>query len=94
MPSVRVKLWRELNEALEKHGDPACRENPDLFDLDLYTDPTTKRIAEKAAKEVCLNCPVRFECAGYAMAAGEEAMVWGALTPAEREAIKINNKLL
>ena len=88
MPNLRVKLWRELNDALELIGDPECRTNPDLFDLDLYTDPQTKKMAEEVAKELCLRCPVRLKCAGYALAAQEEAMVWGALTPADREAMK------
>lgn len=88
MPNLRVKLWRELNDALDAMGEPECRKNPDLFDLDLYTDPQTKKMAEQVAKEMCFRCPARLECAGYALASGEEAMVWGALTPAEREGMK------
>jgi WhiB family redox-sensing transcriptional regulator len=88
MPNLRVKLWRELNDALDTIGEPECRTSPDLFDLDLYTDPQTKKMAEQVAKEMCSRCPAKTQCVGYALVSGEEAMVWGGLTPAEREGMK------
>lgn len=88
MSNLRVKLWRELNEAIDAIGEPECRLNPDLFDLDLYPDPQTKKIAETTAKQACARCPAKAVCAAYAIAAGEEAMIWGGLTPNERERLR------
>jgi len=39
---------------------------------------------EVAAKEVCLSCPVRAECAAHALVAREPYGVWGGFTEAER----------
>ena len=42
-----------------------------------------------AALEVCAGCPVRRECADYAVAAGPRlGGVWGGLTAAERARIR------
>ena len=40
---------------------------------------------EAAAKEVCMRCPVRAECATHALAVREPYGVWGGLTEDERE---------
>jgi WhiB family redox-sensing transcriptional regulator len=39
---------------------------------------------EHAAKQVCLSCPVRAECASHALSAREPYGVWGGFTEAER----------
>lgn len=85
MPSLRAKLWKELNEAIDDIGVPECRENPDIFDLELYPDWATKRFAEITAKSICERCPAIKACAAYALAAGEVSNIWGGLTPTERE---------
>jgi hypothetical protein len=88
MSNLRVKLWNELNVILDEIEEPECRRNPDLFDLDLYVDQGTKRLAEAQAKSYCAVCPAKTACALYAVAANEEAMIWGGLTPNERDALK------
>lgn len=40
--------------------------------------------AYAAAKAVCARCPVRAECAAYAVENDERHGVWGGLTPDER----------
>ena len=40
---------------------------------------------EASAKEVCMRCPVRTECAAHALAVREPYGVWGGLTEDERE---------
>ncbi len=39
---------------------------------------------EALARRICQGCPVRAECAGHALAAGEEYGVWGGLTEGDR----------
>ncbi|MFD0634201.1 WhiB family transcriptional regulator [Catenulispora yoronensis] len=39
---------------------------------------------EQAAKRICAGCPVREECAAFAVALGERHGTWGGLTDKER----------
>lgn len=41
----------------------------------------------RAAKAVCLGCPVRSECLAYAVEHGERFGVWGGLSERERRAL-------
>ena len=64
----------------------ACRG----VDSSLFFHPEGERGAarssrEAAAKEVCMRCPVRVECAAHALAVREPYGVWGGLTEDERE---------
>jgi len=66
----------------------ACRG----VDSSLFFHPEGERGAarsarEAAAKEVCMRCPVRAECATHALAVREPYGVWGGLTEDEREAM-------
>ncbi len=66
----------------------ACRG----VDSSLFFHPEGERGAarsarEAAAKEVCMRCPVRAECAAHALAVREPYGVWGGLTEDEREAM-------
>jgi WhiB family redox-sensing transcriptional regulator len=59
-------------------------------DSSLFFHPEGERGAarssrETAAKEVCMNCPVRRECAEHALRVHEPYGVWGGLTEDERE---------
>ena len=38
------------------------------------------------AKQVCADCPVRTECAHFALSNDERHGVWGGMTPPERRA--------
>ena len=42
----------------------------------------------RKAKAMCQTCPVIFECATYALAAGEEHGVWGGLSANELRQIR------
>jgi WhiB family transcriptional regulator, redox-sensing transcriptional regulator len=64
----------------------ACRG----VDSSLFFHPEGERGAarsarEVAAKEVCMRCPVRAECAAHALSVREPYGVWGGLTEDERE---------
>lgn len=63
----------------------ACRGQPELFfHPPGERDPRwTQR--EAAAKRVCAACPVRRECAAFALASEEPYGTWGGVTARERE---------
>jgi WhiB family redox-sensing transcriptional regulator len=66
----------------------ACRG----VDSSLFFHPEGERGAarsarEASAKEVCMRCPVRAECATHALTVREPYGVWGGLTEDEREAM-------
>jgi WhiB family redox-sensing transcriptional regulator len=66
----------------------ACRKS----DSELFFSPdgergTAKRRRERAAKAICACCPVREDCAAYAIGNRERYGVWGGLSEYERELI-------
>ena len=66
----------------------ACRQ----ADGELFFSPdgergTAKRRRERAAKAICASCPVRDDCAAYAVRNHERYGVWGGLSEHERELI-------
>ena len=66
----------------------ACRQ----ADGELFFSPdgergTAKRRRERAAKAICADCPVRDDCAAYAIRNHERYGVWGGLSEHERELI-------
>lgn len=79
-------LYTELLQAKERVGETPCENDPELF----FTDPESFNHLRtlKYAVTICRECPVRVECATYAIEAGEEFGVWGGLTPKERKLIR------
>lgn len=70
-------------------------------DSSLFFHPEGERGAarsarETSAKEVCMRCPVRAECAAHALAVREPYGVWGGLTEDEREELmgRARNRLI
>ena len=43
--------------------------------------------ADRAAKEICQDCPVINKCLDYALSANEPVGVWGGLTTSERQSL-------
>ena len=65
----------------------ACRyEDPELF-FPIGTSGPALETAE-AAKQVCRACTVREQCLRLALSSGQDAGIWGGLTPMERRAVK------
>jgi WhiB family redox-sensing transcriptional regulator len=63
----------------------ACRGK----DILLFFGPDGERqpereIRERKAKAVCVGCPVRIECLGYAISRPEKYGTWGGLNEEER----------
>jgi len=68
------------------HDQARCRETDATVFFHPYNARGNSREArERAAVAVCAQCPVRQQCAAYAMAAYEPYGVWGGLTETERE---------
>ena len=66
----------------------SCR----TVDPNLFFHPEGERGASRAArdrsaKQVCLSCPVRPQCAAHALAVREPYGVWGGMSEDDREAI-------
>lgn len=87
VPAVRL-AWREP-AGLRRHGvaepesfmaSAVCREvDPELF---FAREKDRREVRE--AKKVCERCPVRVDCAEYAIRRPELMGIWGGLTDRER----------
>ncbi len=67
--------------------DALCRGLPsDVFYPPDNERGGSKRRREDHAKRICLACPVLEVCRSHALDVGEPYGVWGAMTPAERQA--------
>jgi WhiB family transcriptional regulator, redox-sensing transcriptional regulator len=52
------------------------------YDPEIFFDPTAR--AERRAKSICAQCPVRLDCLAYALSVRAEFGVWGGLNGKER----------
>lgn len=70
----------------QEHG--SCREaDPTLFFHPQNERGSSRNRRDRTAKRICAGCPVRMECADYAVRAREPYGVWGGLSEEEREQI-------
>lgn len=73
----KVEAFAELLELPAFFSDASCvGEDPEIFDGETLSDIVT-------AKRICNGCPIRDECAKWAMQT-QDFGVWGSLTPNER----------
>jgi hypothetical protein len=85
VPAAAVDAWVRLQLALAVlDGPPACATSPERWWATAATPGGSAAQAEAVAW--CVGCPVRVECAAYAIAAAERFGIWGGTTPAERRA--------
>jgi WhiB family redox-sensing transcriptional regulator len=89
MPALLLKLPRPVAESWDWQLDAACRDaDPAVF---FYLDnergePRADRV--RAAKKICLRCPVRARCLNYALDARETHGIWGGYTGDERRKLR------
>lgn len=80
-PQPIAALWEWQESAACRHTNSA----------QFYSPPgergEARRTREDRAREICDGCPVRVECARFALAIGEEHGFWGGMT--DRERIKV-----
>ena len=90
-----MSLRNEFDRAVVEE-EPECQNDPNLFDPDYYPskksynsyvfpDLEFRDYAIKAAKKICADCPLVDLCLQVALTYKEPAMIWGGLTPDERE---------
>jgi len=85
------KLYSELMLSIRNLDEPApCEERYLLYFPE--GDAAFIRSAQKEAKAVCQTCPVIQKCLDYAISANEPEGVWGGLTVAERELLRLAKK--
>lgn len=72
-----------LAEELQWQLQGACNG----MDPEVFQPHKHDRVTTKAAKRVCLSCPVVLECRNWALTRHEIAGMWGGLTEADRIAI-------
>ena len=82
-----VRTRKEEKKVSDWRDRAACRdEDPELF-FPIGTDGPALAQAERA-KSVCRQCRVIEQCLAWALAAGEDAGIWGGLTAEERRALR------
>ncbi|WP_331712348.1 WhiB family transcriptional regulator [Rhodococcus sp. EPR-157] len=79
VPTEEVWAWQRSGNC---HGYASSV----FFPSESLRGPQRHR-AETEAKRICSNCPVRVECANYALAHHEPHGIWGGTTPKERALI-------
>lgn len=64
----------------------ACRDaDPSIFFHPEGERGSARRNRDRAAQQICSQCPVLDQCRSHALAAQESYGVWGGLTEIERE---------
>tara|TARA_R110000868_G_scaffold234537_1_gene488218 strand:- start:1434 stop:1745 length:312 start_codon:yes stop_codon:yes gene_type:complete len=83
------RLYEVLKEAIDgaKSLPPCQVTDPEIWFADIDAGFNHARLA----KQFCSTCPVKRQCAEYAIAAVELHGIWGGTTPRERE--KFRNPL-
>jgi WhiB family transcriptional regulator, redox-sensing transcriptional regulator len=72
---------------MDWRSQAACiDEDPELFFPIGTTGPAVEQ--SDAAKRICARCDVREPCLEFALAANQDAGVWGGLTEDERRTLK------
>ena len=83
-------LYEALKEAIEESPElPACQvTDPEIWFADIDVGFNHARLAKK----FCDSCPVKRQCAEYAIAALEPHGIWGGTTPRERIAVRTEKR--
>lgn len=85
--SFRYTATRWGADVADWRDNASCRDqDPELFFS--VGEGASARAQDDEAKSVCDRCPVVAECLDWAIDAGVDDGIWGAMTPAERRAFK------
>jgi hypothetical protein len=91
MSHRQSKLYSELTLSIRNlDREPPCVERYLLYYPE--GDEAFVKSCDREAKAVCQTCPVIQKCLDYAISANEPEGVWGGLTVAERELLRLAKK--
>nr|WP_272942802.1 WhiB family transcriptional regulator [Rhodococcus jostii] len=82
LPSPIAESWDWQLSAACRDADPAVFFHPD----NERGEPRASRV--RAAKRICLRCPVRARCLNYALDSSERHGIWGGYTEDERRTLQ------
>lgn len=90
MEDVQVAETTALSAGFAWQLLGACRNaNHDLFYSDDDERPIERRLREQHARAVCRRCPVTTLCLTYALEIEEPHGMWGGMSEAERQKIRL-----
>ena len=87
IPPEALQEWLRLSALVDEIGAVPCRTSdpeawwPDRREVD--------ELPARMARDACSVCDARDACLDFALAAREPEGIWGALTPAERDALRV-----
>jgi WhiB family redox-sensing transcriptional regulator len=73
----------QLNALLDEVGETPCMSAPNLF----FIEKDEKGYSANDARKLCGMCPIRADCAAYALENRERYGIWGGMTWNERKAL-------
>ncbi|NBU22799.1 MAG: WhiB family transcriptional regulator [Actinobacteria bacterium] len=80
-----TKKYIELLSAIRDNGGVECEQVPHIFfPEDLHTNSSDYYAEKKLALQICARCPVKRQCADYALTAAEPFGIWGGTVPSNR----------
>lgn len=83
-----VRLYKDLQAALDEVPEVPCQSAPDLY---FSEDDSTGSSQLRIARNACYSCPVLSQCLAYAIEANEPFGVWGGTYASERK--KLNRSM-
>jgi WhiB family transcriptional regulator, redox-sensing transcriptional regulator len=81
------KVYIALMKKIQDNDGAPCDALPEMF-FPQGQDMEMLLLEIRVAKNICSECPIKFECLNYALAANEPYGIWGGTTPAERNILK------
>ena len=80
-----AKKYIKLLSAIREEGGVECEQVPHIFfPEDMHSLSVSNSLERKLALEICARCPVKKQCADYALTAREPFGIWGGTTPSDR----------
>jgi WhiB family redox-sensing transcriptional regulator len=85
-----MEQLQPLSEAWDWQIRGRCRDRSTsaFFHPDDDLGRISRRLREEAAKRLCVDCPVRSQCATHALTVNEEYGVWGGFTENDRATLR------
>lgn len=83
-----TKSYVQLAASIRENGGVECEQVPEIFYPEDSPFPSEGRMMRELAQTICGRCPIKNQCADYAINSDEPFGIWGGLTPQDREKLK------